>query len=91
MRLAAVFLTVCAALHCARPGRSPDLAVPGAATEKLAAGCVRGGGQWRDMTDACADSCASARQEALVCAQVITQGCDCGPERCWAGTFCEKN
>ena len=50
--------------------------------------CSQGGGTWKQMPDACVDSCESQRDD-MVCAQVITEGCDCGEGMCWNGQQCE--
>ncbi|MBD3360331.1 hypothetical protein GF366_00855 [Candidatus Peregrinibacteria bacterium] len=50
--------------------------------------CREGGGEWKEMPDACVDSCESQR-DGIMCAQVITEGCDCGEGRCWNGKSCE--
>ncbi len=50
--------------------------------------CEAAGGTWRQMPTACADSCESQR-DRMVCAQVLTYGCDCGEGMCWNGESCE--
>jgi hypothetical protein len=50
--------------------------------------CIQEVGAWSQMPDACVDSCKSQR-ENLMCAQVLTFGCDCGPGKCWNGESCE--
>lgn len=52
--------------------------------------CQEAGGTWREFPNACVDSCGSARNsEAIACAQVLTDGCDCGEDKCWNGRGCE--
>lgn len=48
--------------------------------------CNEAGGEWKSMPDACVDMC-----DAEICAQVITDGCDCGHEKCWTGQECIIN
>lgn len=50
--------------------------------------CRLQGGTWQQFSDACADTCASER-DGLMCAQVLTNSCECGPTECWTGTACE--
>ncbi|MBD3354909.1 hypothetical protein GF361_02905 [Candidatus Woesearchaeota archaeon] len=50
--------------------------------------CEKAGGKWKQMPNACVDSCESQR-DGMMCAQVLTEGCDCGQEMCWNGTGCE--
>ena len=50
--------------------------------------CIAMGGSWREFPNACADFCFAAREEDPMCAQVITESCDCGPNMCWTGTTC---
>lgn len=51
--------------------------------------CEQAGGEWKEMPDACVDSCESQRR-GMMCAQVITEGCDCGEGMCWNGQSCEE-
>lgn len=51
--------------------------------------CANAGGTWRQFPNACTDSCASQEDGTVVCAQVLTYGCDCGPGQCWNGAACE--
>ena len=50
--------------------------------------CERVGGEWRTFSDACADTCSHATGQTQVCAQVLTDSCDCGEGRCWNGRTC---
>jgi len=50
--------------------------------------CRMGGGTWKKMPNACGDQCG---QEKLICAQVITEDCDCGDYDCWDGEKCVLN
>ncbi len=47
--------------------------------------CTRTGGEWRTFSNACADKCNAGD----LCAQVITDSCDCGEGMCWNGAACE--
>lgn len=51
--------------------------------------CAKSGGTWRQFSNSCADSCHAARNPDIMCAQVITMGCDCGEDMCWNGYTCE--
>jgi hypothetical protein len=54
--------------------------------------CERVEGEWRTFSNGCADSCALARTpETILCAAVLTDGCDCGVNKCWNGKTCEDN
>ena len=55
--------------------------------------CFKSGGRWVEFPDACVDSCTKARNSQVVCAQVLTVGCDCGVGKCWdENTFtCQPN
>lgn len=50
--------------------------------------CANAGGEWRELPNSCVDSCDYRRGNVEMCAQVITEGCDCGENRCWNGTTC---
>lgn len=45
--------------------------------------CLNAGGQWLEFSNGCADSCAYAADPTSMCTMVITNGCDCGPDKCW--------
>jgi len=50
------------------------------------------GGEWKEFSNGCVDSCDLARNpEIISCTQALTNGCDCGPDRCWNGESCEDN
>ncbi|MGM5487621.1 MAG: hypothetical protein ACQESG_01600 [Nanobdellota archaeon] len=49
--------------------------------------CQAEGGDWREFPNGCVDTCESQR-ENVACAQVMTEGCDCGPGMCWNGATC---
>ena len=52
--------------------------------------CSEQGGEWKEFSKGCVDSCAKARNPGdIVCTQAFTYGCDCGPDRCWTGVKCE--
>ena len=54
--------------------------------------CARSGGEWKTLPDGCVDSCFKARsKEPVFCTTVLTDGCDCGADRCWNGKTCEAN
>lgn len=54
--------------------------------------CAEAGGELREFSNSCVDSCELERNAAAIsCAAVLTQGCDCGPDRCWNGNTCENN
>jgi hypothetical protein len=53
--------------------------------------CERVDGIWKDFPNGCVDFCSYARNESLECAEVVTDSCDCGPDRCWNGSTCEPN
>ncbi|MCF7861312.1 hypothetical protein K9M79_03615 [Candidatus Woesearchaeota archaeon] len=46
--------------------------------------CENAEGNWKEFPNSCADRC----DAGAVCAQVITESCDCGPDMCWDGTDC---
>lgn len=53
--------------------------------------CLQAGGTWRtDFPNSCVDYCFEPGAQP-VCAQVISSGCDCGPQKCWSGTTCIDN
>lgn len=54
--------------------------------------CERIDGKWSEFRTACVDSCDLERaSKGIVCATVITKGCDCGAYKCWNGNTCEMN
>lgn len=54
--------------------------------------CFMGGGALRLFSNTCVDSCDLVRsEEPPLCGQAFTEGCDCGPARCWNGNSCELN
>ena len=61
----------------------------GCSKEKL--NCTNSGGKWTGFSNSCVDSCDYVRGYVQVCGQILTQGCDCGPDMCWNGNSCEKN
>ncbi len=70
-----------------RPTTMPVDEREGASNDIMA--CKNAGGEWRQFSDACVDSCESQRREDIACAQVLTSSCDCGEGRCWNGVTCE--
>jgi hypothetical protein len=58
--------------------------------EETQALCETAGGEWSQFPNACADSCEYNRDpEAILCAQVLIESCDCGADKCWNGQGCE--
>ncbi len=54
--------------------------------------CGKSGGLWKFFPNTCVDSCSYARsKERIMCGQAFTDGCDCGPNKCWNGKSCEIN
>lgn len=51
--------------------------------------CQDAGGEWTTFPNSCVDFCESQRDEGVACAQVLTEGCECGPDSCWNGITCE--
>lgn len=46
--------------------------------------CIESGGEWKQFGNGCADNCDYVNSsEEMMCIAVITQACDCGPDRCW--------
>ena len=43
--------------------------------------CTQSGGTWKNLPNACVDTCAS-QTAGTTCAAVITPGCDCGTAKC---------
>jgi len=52
--------------------------------------CQRTGGKWHEFADSCLDFCPNQIGEPI-CAQVVTQGCDCGRYECWDREGCVLN
>ena len=48
--------------------------------------CEVAGGEWTEFPNACVDNCYAPD----ICAQVLTDGCDCGPGMCWNGLECQE-
>ncbi|MDO8740082.1 MAG: hypothetical protein Q7J54_00735 [Candidatus Woesearchaeota archaeon] len=54
--------------------------------------CARVSGEWKIFSNGCIDSCSLERsKEPLFCTTAMTDGCDCGADRCWTGKTCEAN
>jgi len=54
--------------------------------------CESVDGTWTEFSNGCVDSCDLARNpETILCTQALTDGCECGPDRCWNGESCEDN
>lgn len=45
--------------------------------------CYNSGGTWASFSNGCVDSCEKARNPSILCTQAFTDGCDCGPDKCW--------
>lgn len=62
--------------------------------EDLQEECENDGGEWKTFSNGCADSCILVREEGMIyCTEALTDGCDCGLERCWNDDtkMCEPN
>lgn len=70
------------------PSRAPEVFIT-----QPAEACALAGGTWRQFYNACADTCAFARNPRMRCPQVLTMSCDCGPDKCWniATKTCRPN
>ena len=53
--------------------------------------CSASGGTWRTFGSSCVDSCLLVSNPMLMCLQVISEGCDCGTNKCWDGASCVPN
>lgn len=53
--------------------------------------CEHSNGTWRQFRNGCADSCSYAADPTQMCTLALTMSCDCGPNKCWNGEFCESN
>jgi hypothetical protein len=54
--------------------------------------CEIAGGTWKPFNSACADTCDFVRNPTThFCAQLLTESCDCGDDKCWNGETCEDN
>ena len=54
--------------------------------------CARVSGEWKIFSNGCVDSCSLVRsKEPVFCTAVLTDGCDCGADKCWSGKTCEAN
>lgn len=46
--------------------------------------CENAGGTWKQFSNTCVDLCSYIRStEPVICGQAFTDGCDCGPDKCW--------
>ncbi|MFW6173563.1 MAG: hypothetical protein ACOC5T_07455 [Elusimicrobiota bacterium] len=50
--------------------------------------CARVGGEWKTFPNTCVDSCEYRRGEVQFCGQALTEGCECGTNKCWNGETC---
>ena len=50
--------------------------------------CAEMGAVLTEFPTACADFCYARREIQAICAQVVTESCDCGPGMCWTGSSC---
>ena len=53
--------------------------------------CEKASGEVKQFPNTCVDSCEYERDEEIMCGQALTDGCDCGPDKCWNGQSCEPN
>ena len=54
-----------------------------------ATACDAAGAMWQMFRNGCVDHCSSQRGEKEICTQALTQGCECGENKCWNGESCE--
>ena len=52
-------------------------------TNPQSSSCEASGGTWTTLGNSCGDACIFYTGPSLSCAQVQTQGCDCGADMCW--------
>ncbi|MDP3966487.1 MAG: hypothetical protein Q8Q04_03070 [archaeon] len=50
--------------------------------------CLSDGGEWKEFSDSCANTCSYERGGDRYCAQVLTFSCECGSGNCWDGKNC---
>jgi len=55
--------------------------------------CESAGGTYKTFPTNCVDSCEFTRKgnKIMRCGEAMTDGCDCGPDKCWNGVSCEPN
>jgi len=54
--------------------------------------CKLSGGAMKTFPNTCADTCAAVKEGPnVVCGEMLTRSCDCGPDTCWAGSECAPN
>lgn len=53
--------------------------------------CLASGGSWKIFENGCVDSCYYAHNPLSNCTHTLTNGCDCGPDKCWDGEKCTPN
>jgi len=52
--------------------------------------CKSAGGEWKEFSNTCVDSCEYRRaEESMMCGMAMTYGCECGEDKCWNGESCE--
>jgi len=68
-----------------------DLFSPKVPPEQTIGYCENHGAKYTSFTNSCRDSCAPIQNGDYPCNQVLTTGCDCGPENCWNGIECISN
>jgi hypothetical protein len=68
-------------------GNSGDTATE--APSDLPASCEATEGKWKTFPSACTDRCEVTKPD--LCATVLTEDCDCGPNRCFHEGSCIKN
>lgn len=45
--------------------------------------CLKSGGEWKLMSNSCGDICRPKSGERLLCAMMMQDNCDCGPDKCF--------
>mgnify|MGYP001577225911 CR=1 FL=1 len=61
--------------------------IPETETSRLQ--CQNAGGEWRLFNEGCVDSCID--KSKISCTMAITEGCDCGPVKCYENLKCIDN
>ena len=54
--------------------------------------CEAGGATWKMFNTGCHDECYNIRStDPVKCTLAFSEGCDCGPDKCWDGQTCVLN
>jgi len=86
-----ILLLGIALASCATPEKK-EASAPEPVPKTASAACQQAGGKWRSFGNSCVDSCSYARAKGtMMCAQALTDGCDCGSSKCWDGKNCVAN